>query len=66
MNRHGTSGRENEGDDVLIVKSGTNFYDLSELNLILEDSTDEGSVRRKVIRGISGIDLYPVSAEIII
>ncbi|KAF7973051.1 hypothetical protein HWV62_16344 [Athelia sp. TMB] len=52
-NRHGKSGRENEGEDVLIVKSGTNFYDLSELRLDLED-TPEGSLRRKVIKGISG------------
>ncbi|KZP10677.1 Metallo-dependent phosphatase [Athelia psychrophila] len=52
-NRHGKSGREDEGEDVLIVKSGTNFYDLSELNLVLED-TAKGSVRRKVIRDIKG------------
>ncbi|KAF7971749.1 hypothetical protein HWV62_20003 [Athelia sp. TMB] len=52
-NRHGESGRENEGEGVLVVKSGTNFYDLSDLTLNLED-TPEGSVRRKVIRGIKG------------
>ncbi|KAF7973046.1 hypothetical protein HWV62_16334 [Athelia sp. TMB] len=52
-NRHGESGRENEGEGVLVVKSGTNFYDLSDLTLDLED-TPEGSIRRKVIRGIKG------------
>ncbi|CAE6416264.1 unnamed protein product [Rhizoctonia solani] len=43
-----------EGDDgVFLVKSGTDFRDLSELTLELED-TPEGSVRRKIVKSIRG------------
>ncbi|KAF7800272.1 hypothetical protein EIP86_011519 [Pleurotus ostreatoroseus] len=47
-------GAEDDKGDVLIVKSGTDFRDLSEFALELED-TSEGSVRRKLIKRISGI-----------
>ncbi|KAJ1307540.1 hypothetical protein OPQ81_001637 [Rhizoctonia solani] len=44
-----------EGDDgVFLVKSGTDFRDLSELTLELED-TPEGSIRRKIVKSIQGI-----------
>ncbi|CAL1704058.1 unnamed protein product [Somion occarium] len=47
-------GAEQDEGDILIVKSGTDFRDLSEFVLELED-TPEGSVRRKLIKGIRGI-----------
>ncbi|CAE6516088.1 unnamed protein product [Rhizoctonia solani] len=44
-----------EGDDgAFLVKSGTDFRDLSELTLELED-TPEGSIRRKIVKSIRGI-----------
>ena len=46
-------GAEEDHGDVLLVKSGTDFRDLSEMTLELED-TSEGSVRRKVIKKIAG------------
>ncbi|KAG6874324.1 hypothetical protein C0995_001549 [Termitomyces sp. Mi166 len=46
-------GAEEDQGDVLIVKSGTDFRDLSELNLDLKD-TPPGSVRRKIIKRITG------------
>lgn len=46
-------GAEEDNGDVLIVKSGTDFRDLSEFTLELED-TPEGSVRKKLIRSIRG------------
>ena len=49
-------GAEADEGDVLIVKSGTDFRDLSEFTLELED-TPEGSVRRKLIKSIHGMSL---------
>jgi hypothetical protein len=46
-------GAESDHGDTLIVKSGTDFRDLSELTLELED-TPPGSVRKKVISSIDG------------
>ncbi|TBU28887.1 Metallo-dependent phosphatase [Dichomitus squalens] len=46
-------GGEQDHGDVLVVKSGTDFRDLSELTLELAD-TPEGSVRRKVIKVVKG------------
>ena len=46
-------GAEDDEGDVLIVKSGTDFKDLSEFTLELED-TPAGSVRRKLIKSIRG------------
>lgn len=46
-------GAEHDEGDILIVKSGTDFRDLSEFTLTLED-TPPGSVRRKVIKEIRG------------
>ncbi|KAH7927752.1 Metallo-dependent phosphatase [Leucogyrophana mollusca] len=50
---HPVLGAENDHGDVLVVKSGTDFRDLSEITLELEDTPD-GSVRRKVIKDIRG------------
>ncbi|KAG2011616.1 flagellar associated protein [Coprinopsis cinerea AmutBmut pab1-1] len=44
--------KDDQGD-VLVVKSGTDFQDLSEITLMLKD-TPSGSVRRKVITEIRG------------
>ncbi|CCM02861.1 uncharacterized protein FIBRA_04973 [Fibroporia radiculosa] len=46
-------GAEADEGDVLVVKSGCDFRDLSEFTLELAD-TPPGSVRRKVIRKITG------------
>ena len=46
-------GAEADKGDVLVVKSGTDFRDLSEFTLELED-TPPDSIRRKVIKGITG------------
>ena len=46
-------GAESDEGDVLVVKSGTDFRDLSDFILEIEDSP-EGSVRRKYIKGIRG------------
>lgn len=47
-------GAEKDDGDVLIVKSGTDFRDLSEFTLELED-TPQGSVRKKLIKSIRGM-----------
>jgi 2',3'-cyclic-nucleotide 2'-phosphodiesterase (5'-nucleotidase family) len=46
-------GAEGDLGDVLVIKSGTDFRDLSEFTLELDD-TPSMSVRRKVIKGIRG------------
>lgn len=46
-------GAKDDNGDVLVLKSGTDFRDLSECTLELDD-TPLGSVRRKVIKGITG------------
>jgi 5'-nucleotidase len=50
---HEVLGGEEDHGDVLVVKSGTDFRDLSEFTLELED-TPAASVRRKLIKRISG------------
>jgi 5'-nucleotidase len=47
-------GAEEDHGDVLVVKSGTDFRDLSELTLELE-STPNG-VRKMVIKSITGVE----------
>lgn len=42
-----------QDDGVYVIKSGSDFRDLSDMELILED-TPEGSVRRKIIKEIKG------------
>ncbi|KAF5387159.1 hypothetical protein D9615_001693 [Tricholomella constricta] len=46
-------GAEDDHGDVLVIKSGTDFRDLSELTLELEE-TPPGSVRNKIIKRITG------------
>ena len=46
-------GAELDNGDVLVVKSGTDFRDLSEIKIVLE-STPKGSVRNKIVRSITG------------
>ena len=46
-------GAEEDKGTVLVAKSGTDFRDLSEIILDLED-TPEGSVRRKIIKAMRG------------
>lgn len=46
-------GGEQDHGDVLVIKSGTDFRDVSDLKLELAD-TPEGSIRRKVIKTIKG------------
>ncbi|KAF8969879.1 Metallo-dependent phosphatase [Flammula alnicola] len=48
-----TLGAESDNGDVLVIKSGSDFRDLSEINLTLS-STPEGSIRNKVISEIKG------------
>ncbi|KAI0683632.1 Metallo-dependent phosphatase [Cytidiella melzeri] len=47
-------GAEKDEGDVLVVKSGTDFRDLSEFTLELKDAP-KGSVRNKLIKGVRGI-----------
>jgi hypothetical protein len=49
-----TLGAEADEGDILVVKSGSDFKDLSEIQLTLRD-TAEGSVRKKVISEIRGV-----------
>ncbi|KAF9228782.1 Metallo-dependent phosphatase [Gyrodon lividus] len=46
-------GSQDDHGDILVVKSGTDFRDLSELTLELEDMPS-GSIRRKVIKAVHG------------
>ena len=46
-------GGELDNSDVLVVKSGTNFRDLSEIKIVLE-STPKGSIRNKIVKSITG------------
>lgn len=47
-------GAEGDKGDILVIKSGNDFRDLSEVNIELED-TPRGSIRKKVIKTISGL-----------
>lgn len=46
-------GAEKDIGDILLVKSGNDFRDLSEINLELE-AAPAGSVRNKIIKKITG------------
>ena len=48
-------GAEEDHGDILVIKSGTDFRDLSELTLEFE-SAPAGSVRKKVIKKITGAE----------
>lgn len=47
-------GSEDDKGDVLVIKSGTDFRDLSEINIELRDAP-LGSVRKKFIASIKGV-----------
>ena len=49
-------GSEGDKGDVLIIKSGTDFRELTSIDLELEDvpATTYGAVRRKLIKSIKG------------
>ena len=49
-------GAELDNGDILVVKSGCDFRDLSAINIVLE-STPKGSVRNKIVKSITGC--YP-------
>jgi 5'-nucleotidase len=53
----GCLGSEGDKGDVLVIKSGTDFRDLSSIDLELEDvpTTTHGAVRRKLIKSIKGV-----------
>ncbi len=46
-------GAEEDNGDVLVIKSGTDFRDISEICLELKD-TPEGSARKKLIGRVTG------------
>ena len=46
-------GAELDNGEILIVKSGSDFRDLSEIKIVLE-STPKGSVRNKIVKSITG------------
>ena len=50
-------GSEGDKGDVLVVKSGTDFRDLTSIDLELEDvsETTHGAVRRKLVKSIKGM-----------
>lgn len=50
---HHVLGAEDDKGDALVVKSGTDFRDLSEIMLELKD-TPEGCIRRKLISRVTG------------
>lgn len=50
-------GAEGDNGDILVVKSGTDFRELSELTLELTD-TPPGSVRKKIIKAVHGECLW--------
>ena len=52
-------GAEEDDGDVLVVKSGNDFRDLSEFTLELEP-TSPGDVRKHVIAAIKGLTTYRV------
>ncbi|KAF8644157.1 hypothetical protein AX16_008684 [Volvariella volvacea WC 439] len=47
-------GSAGDRGDILVVKSGTDFRDLTEVNLELEQ-TPEGSVRKYIVKRITGV-----------
>jgi 2',3'-cyclic-nucleotide 2'-phosphodiesterase (5'-nucleotidase family) len=48
-------GAEADNGNILVIKSGTDFRDLSEISLELEDTqVGDNVVRRKIIKKITG------------
>ena len=58
-------GSEGDEGDVLVIKSGTDFRDLTSIEVELEDvpETIDGAVRRKLIKSIKGMELEKVFCE---
>ena len=56
---NGCLGSEGDKGDVLVIKSGTDFRELTSIELELEDVPDtaDGAVRRKLIKSITGTPL---------
>jgi len=52
LSDHVLGAEEDEGD-ALVIKSGTDFRDISEICLELKD-TPEGSIRKKLINRVTG------------
>jgi 5'-nucleotidase len=48
-----SENKNDTGKDVLVIKSGSDFKDISDITLTLQD-TPPGSVRKKVITKIKG------------
>ena len=61
LSRHVLGAEEDKGD-VMVVKSGTDFRDLSEILLELKD-TSEGCIRKKLISRITGKHMLCGDAE---
>jgi 5'-nucleotidase len=59
---HHVLGAEDDKGDALVVKSGTDFRDLSEIMLELKD-TPEGCIRRKLISRVTGKHMLHGKAE---
>ena len=62
-------GSEGDKGDILVVKSGTDFRDLTSIELELEDvpKTTDGAVRRKLVKSIKGMEfdnLFRENAEV--
>ena len=51
-------GSEGDKGDILVIKSGTDFRDLTSIELELEDvpETVDGAVRRKLVKSIKGTE----------
>lgn len=56
-----TLGAEEDEGDILLIKSGSDFRDLSEIDLELEDvPPGDNVVRKKLIKRITGWLLEPI------
>lgn len=58
-------GSEGDQGDVLVIKSGTDFRDLTSIEVELEDvpETTDGAVRRKLIKSIKGTEFEKLFCE---
>ena len=58
-------GSEGDQGDVLVIKSGTDFRDLTSIEVELEDvpETTDGAVRRKLVKSIKGMELEKLFCE---
>ena len=58
-------GSEGDEGDVLVIKSGADFRDLTSIEVELEDvpETTAGAVRRKLVKSIKGMELEKLFCE---